>query len=592
MLAVATAACGEDAPPIRPEPTPPVAAPEPAPTVEAVRVEDVLPPEPSTHEITVLTVPADAEAALEDDVEVGTVSFDDEAGIYRASAPTFALPDEAARALLAQEIERSVGTNPDPNDVVDTRCDATLANHRMVSMTCSSIGSGGRTGFDRVFFGLSYLIDGGSVRAVQIADAIGPGEPVSDIAFRACRARAEEGGDTEAFACDDSIAVAFGARGLAVRGHSEGGEDVVTEIPYDGPDLRDRLLADGPLGALWPEAARRTVSVSADHVFAAHPWAQWTFGPTRSLELAALASLTVLQRDHFTPAYVAAVDGGFRSVVRANVETVAAFNEAQVRARAVAGEPITRLASDVPALSVDWMTTTEELALRSGPGTDGPMLRTLPLGTGLSAIEGTVEGHTSERGGRGSWMRVVVAEGISGWVAARYLRSGTCILPNLPPTFWPEAARAWVGTTLFGEAVGHHFAIIDVPNRSWVLDAASCTFESARVIEIEGRIDTIQWLSGGRSEGDLLLVVSRPLAPGEPGFDGTTRWSLVAPGAATAGWSTTARGDASVPENERASMRSRARVGRTTWDIVVQPVGEPARRARWDGSAFVESTGS
>ena len=601
LLAMVAGACGEDAPPpmhAEPsEPVVPVATPEPsleptapAPTTPAT---EVAAPEPTERSFAVFALPDDWEEVLEARTVVDFEVIELDVDPNYTVVPRFDL-DAPVGSLVDAAIADAAAPSPDSDDVIDTRCDATLASPRLVSMTCRSSGSGGRTGFDRGYFPLSYAIDGNSIRQVVVEDAVAPGEDLVEVARRACREQASEDEVDPVVCASDFIVTSFADRGFEVHAYHEydDARELTALIPYDAPELEGRLLVNGPLGAVLPVGARRTVVVSAEVALSfelrAHPWGRWTFGPTRSLELAARASVAL----QTSGAFVAPADGGFRSGYTTRAGSIAEFREAETSARAAAGGPLTRIDAAAPSLETDWMKATEELALRSGPGTESPLIRTVPLGTTLLAVEGELEGHVSRAGGRGSWVRVFVTEGVGGWVAGRYLASSTCPPSALPLSALPEAARAFVAGALFGQVPGHVFAVVTGTDRSWVLDAANCGYERVtRVVEVSGRIETLRWLAGGRSDPELLLVTSSARGPGEPGFDGTTRWSLVAPGATTAGWSTEARGHPSVPENERATMETRVRSGRATWDVVIHPVGQPVRRARWTGTEFLESTG-
>ncbi len=590
VLGVGLLGCGSEDPPpaLRSEPAPLAPSSEPAserttyesPTAASPPGEPVIPIPPLETERTfeVFTLPADwrerVEAQGEIEVERREAALPPRSNLI---APHFALPDRGAAAEVDRLIREAAVS--DPYDAVENVCDVTLAQPRLVGVRCEAEGSGGRTGFERATFAMTFAIDGARVREVRLGELFAPSVIIETIARAACRTEAEE--RDEDAPCDDELVISVGELGLFVELFGDAGTAFDFRIPWDAPVVEGQLRHDGPLSTMLPAASHRSVTVPIAEIvraeITAYQVASWAFGPVRPLERAI---------DHAEA--LVAVPGGYRAVFSESVASFEGLGAVEARAReAAGGGPIQPLTHESSRLDVRPLGATQELSLRAAPGTHGELVGIVSQGTFLVGVSGELDGRVSQAGGRGSWMRVFLPDGTNGWVAGRYLEPDGCgaLGVTVLAEAMPEAARPLLASAIYGQVPGVVFAIVRGADRSWLVDAPDCAFAVRRVIELPGRIEAVRYAD------HRLVVTSTPIAPSDPAFQGRMRWSLFAPDATTAAWSTEARGHFSVPEAERATVAFDARVAGTIWDLEVRPVGEPRRRARWTGTEVAEATG-
>lgn len=611
LSCVGLLACSGEAPapPIVEEPAAPTAPPEvPAPEAPALAPPaETLPPIVDV-EVEAFTPAAGWEGREVSELAEGeplTLSDEDLYEVFEL--PTFDVPQrEALVQALTARVERVATAARDPG--VEGRCRATLATSALVSLQCVLEGNAGRTEYDRGLFAWTYRLDGEGAHEAPVETSVLPGTDLSAIAHVACErertARVEEGEEGLEGVCEWGATLSFGARGFVAVFSNEERHDLEVVVPYDAPELHGRLRVEGPLAGLVPIGERTRATIAGSDGLAASlaidPSVAWAFGAEAPLE----AMLLAIDRSASPSNAVFVGAGGARLAFRAEASTPDELTRRETEARLAAsnaaalggafgGAMDTTLyrVPSVTVVDVARLVVTTPVNVREAPGTDGALRGTLSIGTRVVGVHGRVDGHSSERGGRGSWVWVMAAEGLSGWVSGRYLDAAT-LVPR--PTLEahgevPDDAFAQLGRhALLGSVGSAHFAVLASRPRSWILVSSSSAFaDVVRTIAIEGHVDEVRW-SSSRDGVDVAIIGASSVAPGEPGFDGTMHWHLVAPGATTPGWSIDARTHPALPESERDAVAFEARAAGATFPLTVTPRGGRARRARWDGTSFVE----
>lgn len=161
-------------------------------------------------------------------------------------------------------------------------------------------------------------------------------------------------------------------------------------------------------------------------------------------------------------------------------------------------------------------TTTVNLNIRSGPGTEYEILATLP--------EGSVVGFTGFTDGTGEWVQVDAADGPLGWVAARYLSNipeGLQIRPADVPEVEAGAEPAPApmeeeeSAATFSPAVVTASALYNLNVRSGPGTgfALMDTIPAGSVVGFTGFMDgTGEWVQVDAAAGPLGWVVARYLS--------------------------------------------------------------------------------
>lgn len=564
----------------------PVATPPVAPPIEAL-------PPMTDVEMEVFTPREDWNEIELDELEAGEVTLRDDALYELFVVPTFDVPQrDALTAAISARVAAFAAEANDPH--VQGNCRSTVATRTLVSLQCRLEGAGGRTAFDSGRFALSFRLGPDGVHEAPVPSSVLPGTNLDALATVACEAEHERRIEMGAHQNFDEICVeppllSYGARGFVAVFTNLEHTTLEATVPYDAPELSQRLLVDGPVGGLAAIGARTRVTVAAADALALEPSNAWTYGPPVPLDVALLA----FDRGEAATAELFVGEAGARAAHRVSAASAAEVTAGETASRLLAGgAPVVRVPPD-RVVELARLVVTTPVNVRQQPGTDGAFVATLSIGTRVVGVRGTLDGHASERGERGSWVRVLGAEGLSGWVSGRYLDDAPASLGSRPALTAhggvpDEAFTELAPHALLGSVGNVHFAILAARPRSWILVAASPRFaEITRTIEVEGRIEEVRW-SSGRDGADVAIVGTSAIGPGEPGFDGTMRWQLVAPGASTPGWSVDARTHPALPEAERDAVVFDAHASGARFPITVTPRGGRARRARWDGTAFVE----
>ncbi len=176
--------------------------------------------------------------------------------------------------------------------------------------------------------------------------------------------------------------------------------------------------------------------------------------------------------------------------------------------------------------------TTVRSNLRDGPSESAALIGTLTSSSVVIAVYGAVDGATSIDEGRGSWSRVIVAEGLEGWIASSLLAPESRCVPTLETIGGARIAVA--GVTLAMNGVEEHaLALVDrggprTPSSIRVaLPAESCgSMHDVARLSLPARLEIVDFFfTRTAPEGATLLAIGTMPRGAHP-VDGLTTWSI------------------------------------------------------------------
>jgi hypothetical protein len=424
-LAIAMmAACGED-PPARPrarvEPEEPSAQPEevvaepaepPAPAI----VQD---PAPRPPVLRTFVVPADFDPTNVPVLPTEEIRYTD--GILRVRISVVQHPDRGVRSELEAVLRESaaamlshdnqyvyVGAETSADGHMTVVCTPTLAHARLVSYECHSWQENDRGGSDRYKSIATFAIEHGQLVEVDAYDLFEDSGIVDSAA-------------EEALGVGDCGYDGFGIApaGVVACGVEHGSNSAgfcCQDVPW--ADMRRlELLADGPIAALFPDAAvrERTIEVPSSSTTCAFVVSgEATYG-----ELYARAR----PLGDEAPTHVMPIDGQRGRLVRTFSHDARACDEDREAATALAAR-LGSIAHPVvhrqAPLRFERVRTGASINLRRAP-IDGEIMRAVPHGALIDVLLGPIPGAPSEMGLTRDWALAFVPGSEPGWISGRWL---------------------------------------------------------------------------------------------------------------------------------------------------------------------------
>jgi serine/threonine protein kinase len=176
--------------------------------------------------------------------------------------------------------------------------------------------------------------------------------------------------------------------------------------------------------------------------------------------------------------------------------------------------------------------TTVRSNLRESPAETAALIGTLTSNTVLVAVYGAIEGSTSVDAGRGSWTRVVVAEGLEGWVASGLLAPESRCVPSIETIGGARISVAGVTLVVDG-AEERALALFDrggprTPSTIRIaLPQAACgTVHDLARLSLPSRLEIVDYFFTRTAPEGTTLVAIGTMPRGDHPEDGLTEWSI------------------------------------------------------------------
>ncbi|WP_236514745.1 serine/threonine-protein kinase [Sandaracinus amylolyticus] len=241
------------------------------------------------------------------------------------------------------------------------------------------------------------------------------------------------------------------------------------------------------------------------------------------------------------------------------------------------------------ALEPALLRTTTRSNLREGAGPERALRATLPDETLVVGLYGDVGAMRSEAGGRGTWTRVVAAEGVEGWVGSGLLRAWEHCVPRIADVGGEGVVVAWA--RLDEEGAGSSDAMVLVePSRVRIArsDATCAVSELYEVPRAGAEVVEDLFVTRTAPEGGrTLLVIGTRTGRG----DGRMRWWVHPIGAQAPAWTIELRSGQELPETRREHIGGPMTQGEGDvpgfWPLRVRRLGGARTWYRWDGATLV-----
>ncbi|AKF04625.1 serine/threonine protein kinase [Sandaracinus amylolyticus] len=272
----------------------------------------------------------------------------------------------------------------------------------------------------------------------------------------------------------------------------------------------------------------------------------------------------------------------------ASCEAHASALRAAFGAESAEGEPdATQLAA---ALEPVVLRTTTRSNLREGAGPEHALITTLPDETLVVGLYGDVGAMRSEAGGRGTWTRVVAAEGVEGWIGSGLLRGWERCVPRTGDVGGERVVIAWARLDEEGEGASDALVLFEPASSRVRMVRADASCGASELFEVpragaeivEDLFVTRTAAEGGRT---LLVVGTRA------GRDGRMRWSAYPIGAQQSAWTIELRSGQQLPETRREHIGGPMTQGEGDvpgfWPLRVRRLGGERTWYRWDGATLV-----
>lgn len=227
--------------------------------------------------------------------------------------------------------------------------------------------------------------------------------------------------------------------------------------------------------------------------------------------------------------------------------------------------------------------------VRAGPSAASQLRVSVPEGALIVGLIGSFDAAVSAASGRGSWTRVVAAEGAEGWIATGLLRPWEGCVPSADTIGAPRviAAQARVHD---GERETAGLVLYDPSTSSVTLVRIDARCAPAESFELPRPSDPIDDLIVTRTEEDgATIVVLGTRTVGTR--DGTMTWRAYALGEDEPIWTIALRTDARLPDGARDAIDGPYTEGpdrtRGWWPLRTR-VGRERTWWRWDGHTLIE----
>jgi hypothetical protein len=243
------------------------------------------------------------------------------------------------------------------------------------------------------------------------------------------------------------------------------------------------------------------------------------------------------------------------------------------------------------------MGTNTRSNVRTGPGLSHDLTDSIPDGTLVVALRGTFGGEESHAGGRGTWTRAVIADGVEGWIASTLLAPWTHCMPRADAI---GGGHVIASHTRIVEGDHERDALVLLELRGDREDRRSrvriapideqCGIQ--RTIHIPRGNEPIEDLFVTRiaPEGETLLLIGTR-DPGPRATEGRIRWAAWRLGGEAPAWELTLRTGQWVPESRRDGISGPFREGpgaeRGFWPVRTRVAEEGRTWWRWDGATLV-----